>query len=281
MRKTKFFHGLFVPEGMVKTMQQTKKQTYTITPVELLKEYRINDELRKRLDIGCFVYVENMLVVNDPFFVTYEAGHPLLTDFDRDDLSKCALRFDVVQLSFKSKQDVFGDRNALQDKSFAADVNVETPTNSGFLERQKKIYTFINTIQGLNCWDMIKSFLMFVNEEKIIYTDDDIGTDMDIFCDRTNLGDYYYKRAMGMMERTETIAKEAILAFAAGYELYADMAEIFLKSAGHTLSLSLNDDVCYRLVLNIHTQSPIEVKNAELAKYGVKKNKLLGSKQRR
>jgi hypothetical protein len=57
------------------------------------------------------------------------------------------------------------------------------------------------------------------------------------------------------------------------------MAEVFLKAAGHSLSLRLNDDVCYRLVLNTKTQSPIEEKNAELEKYGVKK--LLGSTQRR
>ena len=251
-------------------------RTYLIKPDELLKEYSMNDKLRKLLDMGSFVYVEEMLVLNDLKYVAYKNGLPWLTDFDREELPKCALSFNVSQLSFTGKKDSFGKEDALQTKRLATGDDMEIQSDSAFSERQKKVYLFISTIQGLNCWDMIRKFLEFVKQEKIIYDDNDIGTDSDIFCNRTNLGEYYYKRIMGTMDRTEAIKKEAVIAFAAGYELYADMAEIFLKSAGHSLSLSLKDDVCYRLVLNTKTQSPIDVKNAELDKYGGKK---LGSKQ--
>ena len=256
-------------------MRLNKKQTYHVARNELIKEYMTNDNLRKHLDSGYFVYVDEMLVVNDPLYVMYSNGEPLLTEFDREELSNCALSFDVVQLNFPSKKDYFGDKNALQEKSLTIGKEVKAPNKSEFFERQKKVYIFINSIQGLNCWDMIKSFLDFVKHEKIIYGADDIGTESDIFCNRTNLGEFYYKRIVGTMARSEAIQKDAIIAFAAGYELYADMAEVFLRAAGYTFSLLSNDDVCHRLVLNTMTQSSIEVKNAELDKYGAK---LLGTK---
>jgi tellurite methyltransferase len=196
-------------------MIQNSKQTYLITPVELLKEYRMNDKLRKCLDAGHFVYVEEMLIVNDPEYIMYKDGQPLLTDFDREKLSKCALIFNIIQLSFPGKQDYFGKKDSLQSKRLSANENIEAESSSEFLERQKKIYSFINSIQGLNCWDMIGKFLEFIKQEKIIYTANDKGTDSDIFCSRTNLGDYYYKRAMGTMERKTAIMKEAVIAFAA------------------------------------------------------------------
>ena len=252
-------------------MRNTVKQTHLITPNELLNEYRVNEKLRKFIDIGCFVYAEEMLIINDPRYVIYKNGQPLLADFDREDLPKCALNFNVINLSFQSKEDYFGDKNILQDKSLAANENLEIQNNYDFLNRQKKVYSFINSIQGLNCWDMIGRFLKFVKQEEIIYNADDIGTDSDIFCNRTNLGEHYYKRLIGTMKRKEKIQKNAIIAFAAGYELYADMAEVFLKANGDSLSLVIHDEVCYRLVLNTMTQSPITVKNAALEKYGAKK----------
>lgn len=258
-------------------MSLNRKQTHQILHHELPNAYKLDNNLCKYLDDGYFVYVDEMLVLNDPLYVAYNNGKPLLTELGHKELSTCALSFDVIQLTFPSKKNHFGNKTAFQTKTLTTGKEVKTPSMSDFFERQKIIYPFINSIQGLSSWEMIKSFLDFIKQEKIIYRSDEIGSESDIFCNRTNLGEFYYKRIIGEMERSDEMKKEAIVAFAAGYELYADMAEIFLKAAGVTFTLRSHDDVCHRLVLNTMTQSPIEVKNDELRKY---RAKLLGTKSR-
>ena len=76
--------------------------TSQVTHTDILREYTENENFRKIVDSGYFRYVEGRFVINDPKYIHKEnGGIYLLTDYAREHLDECALRFIAVKTDDK------------------------------------------------------------------------------------------------------------------------------------------------------------------------------------
>ena len=251
-------------------MSKATKRTHQITPDELIKEYRRNNEFREKLELGGYVYVGGMLIVNTPEFVLKNSDGLSLTNRARDNFSKCALRFNIDSLSLPSSQKHFGTSDDdSNDKRVDAKVMSKIhERNATILEAQYNIWkNFLETmprkIKG--CWEMMGHF---ISERGITRTD---------FMNKTYLGGFYFERAIETRKASKQPEKKAIISFAAGYSMPYPIALKYLEAAGYTISDS-DEDIRYALVLCTMPGVSIPKKNAWLRSQGATTDELLGSK---
>lgn len=71
----------------------TSAYTFVVTPAESFILYRDNEEYRKRIDSGRYVYVEGHICVNDPEYVLQGRQGPYMTRWANEHVDECCLRF--------------------------------------------------------------------------------------------------------------------------------------------------------------------------------------------
>lgn len=88
------------------------RQTFVISPKEMLEEYVRNEAFRARIDTGRFTYVDGHVCLNDPKYVTRLEKTLRLTDWANGHVDQCCLRF--VRNYYRDQQThyVFGQLNS-------------------------------------------------------------------------------------------------------------------------------------------------------------------------
>jgi hypothetical protein len=219
--------------------------------------------------MGCFTYTNEMLIINDPKFISHESGQPTLTDAALGNLSECALPFIITQFGLPTIPSTFNVPKVLKDKNF------DPSTNNAAKERYEYILSTQTTLwndftesisMSMDGWGIMGKF---ISEYKIAKNS---------FCNKTLLGEHYYFRATEKLKAKQQPSKLAVLSFTAGYDLPYPIAMRFLEAAGHALSFADNADNCYALVLCTMAGTSMEAKNDWLISKGVE---ALGSKQRK
>lgn len=70
------------------------KQSFTISYEDLFKAYQFNEEFRKLLESGKFVFIDHHIVLYDEKYVAYDdSGKALLTDYAYSHMDECCLAF--------------------------------------------------------------------------------------------------------------------------------------------------------------------------------------------
>jgi len=254
-------------------MNQVLENTFALTPSELTKEYRRNRKFRELLETGSFIYIDGMLVANNPQSITLIDGQPTLALDVYNNPLGYALSFDVVHLPLhKEIPSDFNDSEREQkSKSFDPDKNSMLPEGLGeIVNRQKELYDFVASLpRNLGFWEMMGRLI-----EKE-------GSDLYDFEEKTQLNEVHYyraKRSVKNPEKVEHVAsKSVILAFAAGYDLTRKIADLFLEAAEKTLSLTSNADIHYAIVLDTMIGVKMDIKNEWLESNEIPR---LGSSQR-
>jgi hypothetical protein len=71
--------------------------TSQIPYADVLREYSENDKFRAAIESGLFRYAEGRFIVNDPRYIgKADGGIYILTDYAREHLNECALRFETT-----------------------------------------------------------------------------------------------------------------------------------------------------------------------------------------
>jgi len=253
-------------------MVQPTKITYKITSNELMKEYRKNPALRKRLQTGTYIYADDMLVLNTWQNVEHKSGNLSITDFASQNLENIALPFVEIILKLPGDQGAFAPPKTTNSVSYdPAEENIKIP--SDYLAGAKRIAEIINLIKSkprdTGAWQMMG---MIIDYEK---------SDLNDFYLRTFLGERQYFDAKRSFKNENDVSniplKHTIISFAAGYDLPTSIADIILLLAEKSLSLASDDDICYSIVLDVFMGQPMEVKNRWLEKNGVP---MLGQKEK-
>jgi len=246
-------------------MNRITESTYILTADEIVAEYQQNKELRRRLESGSFIYVEEMLILNDMKFIDYANKYPLITEDTHANLSRYAISFDIVFLPLLTgKLTGFDDSEKNRKiKNFDPDRNSLLPDNLGdVVTRQQELYDFFASLpRGMGSWEMMG---------KLIERE---GCDLGDFEYKTCLNERQYfdaKRSLKDPSKVKNIpSKPTITAFAAGFGLTRKITDILLEAAGKSFSLASREDVCYSIVLDTMITVPIDIKNEWLVQNGV------------
>ena len=87
-------------------------QTFVISPKELLKEYARNEDFRRIIDTGNYIYADGHACINSPEYVVKECGKLKLTQWANQNVDKCCLRFSRVYHRDKETHYVVGRLNS-------------------------------------------------------------------------------------------------------------------------------------------------------------------------
>jgi len=72
-----------------------KNQSFSVPSVDGIIQYVVNADLRRLIDSGNFINVDNHFLINDPKYVTEnEYGRPELTEYASSHMDECCLVFD-------------------------------------------------------------------------------------------------------------------------------------------------------------------------------------------
>ena len=110
-----YANGKPVP-GYIVGKEVQRDQTYTIDFERLVKEFQRNDNLRKVLNNGAYVYAEGHLCRNNSKYIEISSKGTALTPYARTHMSECCLLFDIIHEPFNDEY-VVGELHRFDDKN--------------------------------------------------------------------------------------------------------------------------------------------------------------------
>jgi hypothetical protein len=248
--------------------------TFFIGADVLSEAYRAGKTLRSMLDGGGFVYLSpGCFVINHPRYVTSTERGMELTEYAREHLDECCLRFRVVskptQPSLQKSDAPSAQRKRERPYSrvpvFVPDThNIEVFNRS---EDSRKFHA-----------DLLED-ARFMREIEIDFAQLAAGYirrkgfNKVVFCDKTHLSEKTYERIM--RDEVPNPALETVMALCLGLSLRAEDSERLLERAGYRLNSSPLH-MAYRRLLSCHVGRSIDECNELLEALGLP---LLGSRR--
>ena len=199
---------------------------------DVFYEYSTNEDFRNLLDTGKFKYVDGYVVINDDQFIaTDEAGKATLTEYAWAHLDECALSFSWQRIRrSKAKeilpQIIFHRENDEQEvskydstqNSAVVELSAEMQKRRRNFEQNEEIHK-LSTLNK-NCW----SFIYDVISVK--------GVGKPHFCDLTGLGEENYRKAEKGLKNDPTV--RTIVAIGVGLSLDIETVNKMLTLAGRS-----------------------------------------------
>ncbi|MDR1538127.1 MAG: hypothetical protein LBU32_09065 [Clostridiales bacterium] len=206
-----------------------------ISPRDAFYEYSDNEEFRKVVDSGLFVYADGYFTTNDEKYVTENAdGAYSLTTYAWDNLAECTLQFTYRRVNMQEHgrfhSDAFhrANRNAYEKlPRYDADRNISVVGNAEELQKKREEFEAQYTQHKA----LTKTFWQRAYEIMEMK-----HWNSSVFCERTQLNEITYSRAKNNNESLPDV--RTVIAMCAGLDLDMPLTTELLSLAGHTLSNS-------------------------------------------
>jgi hypothetical protein len=236
-------------------------------------EYSDNEEFRKVIDSGLFVYADGFFVINDEKYVEIEGtGEYRLTDYAWNNLAECTIQFSYRRVNVSEHSlfhsDSFNRRNPdVYEKlpGYDVDRNVSIVGNAEELKRKRAEFESQYETHS----ELTQTFWQRAYE--IMQTK---KWNSAIFCDKTQLNEVVYSRAKNNHESLPDI--RTCITICAGLDLDIELTNRLLALAGHALSNSVEHQA-YGFIITSFAGKNLDERNAFLKLIGVT---TLGSKTR-
>jgi hypothetical protein len=205
-----------------------------ISPRDAFYEYSDNEEFRRVIDSGQFVYADGYFAINDEKYVVArnQNGEYSLTAYAWDNLAECTLQFTYRRVNMQEHGRFHSDafhrtnRNAYEKlPRYDADRNVSVLSNAEELQQKRSEFE----AQYAQHKALTKTFWQRAYEIM-----EAKHWNNAIFCERTLLNEITYSRAKNNYDSLPDI--RTVIAICAGLDLDMPMTLELLALAGHTLS---------------------------------------------
>jgi hypothetical protein len=236
-------------------------------------EYSDNEEFRKVVDSGLFVYADGFFAINDDKYIEVDGmGECRLTDYAWNNLAECTIQFSYRRVNV-SKHSLFHsdefhrkNPNAYEKlPSYDVDRNVSIVGNAEELQRKRAEFE----AQYETHSELTPSFWKRAYEIMQVKK-----WNTSIFCEKTQLNEMVYSRAKNNNESLPDI--RTCMAICAGLDLDMGMTTQLLALAGHTLS-STREHQAYGFIITAFKGKDINERNDFLESMNIT---ALGSKTR-
>ena len=97
-----YVNGQYVTPFTFDASELSDNQSFTITFIDLFKAYCLNEDFRKAIDTGKFVYIEGHVCINDEKYINRLDNQINLTQYALSHMDECCLVFDMGY-SYESK----------------------------------------------------------------------------------------------------------------------------------------------------------------------------------
>jgi hypothetical protein len=245
----------------------------SISARDAFYEYCDNDEFRKIIDLGLFVFVGGHFVINNEKYVTVDQnGEYSLTTYAYNNFSECTLQFTYRRVNMRSHRkfhdDIFHRENVSAITQLPHyDAGRNYPVYETAKDLASKVAEFnaqyeTHKEESLTFWE--QAYQMMKKRK----------WNSSIFCDRTLLNEMTYSRCKTNYDSIPDI--RTVMAIAVGLDLDIGLTTHLLALAGHALSNS-REHQAYSYIITGYKGRSIHDRNEFLISQELTP---LGSKQR-
>jgi hypothetical protein len=224
-----------------------------IPQADILREYKENGSFRNAIESGLFRYAEGRFVINDPKYISKaDGGIYILTDYARENLTECVLRFNTV---ITGEVDYRGDGFYRKNKSGYATIKKFADNaammeaaedcaalNAAFKDEAERRRAYLKAIgSGSNFCESFNA-LMDAYFAPLGIEPHKYGAEV---FKATGISDKVYR---DMRNGEYDPSHRKITALCAGLDLDVTVAETLLEKCGKTFSQS-DEHIALRLIL--------------------------------
>lgn len=231
-------------------------QTFSIGMQDALFEYATNDDFRKLLDSGKYVYVDAHFCINDSKYIRQnENGYAELTDYARQHIDECCLVFDLKArknnsygASYYTECVLF--RNAVSDtiveaKYSNSDQNQLTEARAAELKR-------INN-EAKQTTKILRSLPATFSDTLVAHMDR-----LDLTVEYLEEKSLVNAKTIQRMRNDDRKPHKlpTVVAICIGLQLNPVLSGDLIRKAGHTFRID-EEHIIYQMLLNSYYQNPI------------------------
>lgn len=258
-----FVNGEKIPDFSFKTKQLNRNQTYVIDFIDSVIQIRTNDNLYRLSQEGKITYVNGLVVVNSPKYVTVNnQGQKQLTPYALEHLDECAFIFSKREIEINNEQyrtylaSNFLCRPEGKNKYVPADYDKNSPSNKELetfadeIENAREAGTLHKRLHG----EFHEDFSDVIKELGYLKSD---GTPN--YYQISKLTSITDKTIKSYVSGETKPSKEKLLAICGGLRIHPKIAYLLLERAGIIITKSYNeDDMIYCNLIDLHYDEGLE-----------------------
>lgn len=231
-------------------------QTFSIGIQDALYEYAFNEEFKRLLDSGKYVYIDAHFCINDTKYIRQnENGYEELTDYARQHIDECCLIFDLKArknnsygVSYYTECVLF--RNAVSDtivevKYSNSEQNLLTEARAAELKRiNQEARQTTNILRSL---PVTFSGTLMAHMDRLDYT-------VEFLEGKSLINNKTIQRMRNDDRKQHKLP--TVVAICIGLQLNPVLSADLIKKAGHTFRID-EEHIIYQMLLNSYYQNSI------------------------
>ena len=264
-----YVNGEKLPNFAFKSQTLNRNQTYVIDFIDSVIQIRSNEILSRLSREGKITYVNGLVVINSPEFVTInEQGKKTLTEYALNHIDKCAFIFSKNQVQTKNVYDDY-----LQSLYFLCRPESKTEYVSAKYDKNssanKSLEQFADELDDIrNAKELLKKmngefyedFTLVVKELGYVKSDGEPN-----YYQIQNLTQVSDKTIKTYLSGVSKPQKEKLLAICGGLCIHTRIAYKLFEKAGISITSSFNeDDAIYCSLIERHYDEGLEQWNKYL-----------------
>ena len=206
-------------------------QTYTIDFEKITEEYIRNEEFRKVLEKGTYIYVEGHLCRNNDKYIWYRNGQPCLSPYARTHMEECCLLFTIrhERQNYEYIPGILNSNTKRGELSYL--YKEEYPDAVSEALAVQKIVT-----------DMPEKF-----SETMVYHMHNLAMTKESLSERSLLSTRTISRMRNCTKKMPSL--ESIVAVSVGMNLLPELSDDLLQKADRNFDISVPEQLCYKVML--------------------------------
>lgn len=206
-------------------------QTYTIDFEKITEEYIRNEEFRKVLEKGTYIYVEGHLCRNNDKYIWYRNGQPCLSPYARTHMEECCLLFTIrhERQNYEYIPGILNSNTKRGELSYL--YKEEYPDAVSEALAVQKIVT-----------DMPEKF-----SETMVYHMHNLAMTKELLSERSLLNTRTISRMRNCTKKMPSL--ESIVAVSVGMNLLPELSDDLLQKADRNFNISVPEQLCYKVML--------------------------------
>lgn len=252
-----YVNGEKTPDFSFNSKQLNRNQTYVVDFIDSVIQIRTNDNLFRLSQEGKITYINGLVVVNSPKYVTINnQGLKQLTPYALEHLDECAFIFSKREVQVNNEQyktylaSNFLCRPEAKNKYVPADYDKDSPNNKELekfadeIENAKEAVTLHKRLNGEFHEDL------FEVVKELGYLKPDGTPNYYQISKLTSITD---KTIKSYVSGESKPSKEKLLAICAGLRIHPKITYLLLEKAGIIITKSYSeDDMIYCNLIDLH-----------------------------
>lgn len=270
-----YVDGSYLPSFSFKESALKKDETYIIDCMNATFETYIDENLKDKIGTGEFIHVDYMICINDEKYVdTSIEGRPTLTEYAREHVDECCIKFKNSYKKSKTSNDGFYSRCCLckdiDSKGYCEPSYIDDEDNQDVRERAREMKKLRD--EGKKIMEIYNSLPMSfagtldAHMKRLHQEDGRKMTNLELSL-RTGLSDTY----IGMLRKdvSKKTTLETACAICIGLHLHPIFSHDLIRKSNNAFPTT-EEGFFGRFLIDQHFMDSLELCNQKLRENGFK-----------